>query len=196
MGAKEIKLRSELDLAKIRPLDKATWQGAVDNLGGEVLAWMASTMMQGGTIASIGLAASMSLNTTVAPFDKPQVREAFNLAVDRAKVVQAAYFGHAVPGGPLSPALTEWATPVSQFSCYTPDANKAKALLKEAGFSGDVPVTLKVLGSIQTVRDVAQVVQAQLNAAGFKATLVVPLLIGCSVALPRDAGPQDFPTWV
>jgi len=29
---------------------------------------MASTMMTGGTIAAIGLAASMSLNTTVAPF--------------------------------------------------------------------------------------------------------------------------------
>jgi peptide/nickel transport system substrate-binding protein len=115
----------------------------------------------------------VGFNTTIAPFDKPQVREAFNLAVDRAKVVQAAYFGHAVPGGPLSPALTEWAAPVSGFSCYTPDANKAKALLKEAGFSGDVPVTLKVLGSIQTVRDVAQVVQAQLNAAGFKATLEI-----------------------
>jgi len=115
----------------------------------------------------------VGFNTTIAPFDKPAVREAFNLAVDRAKVVQAAYFGHAVPGGPLSPALTEWATPTSQFSCYTPDANKAKALLKEAGFSGDVPVTLKVLGSIQTVRDVAQVVQAQLNAAGFKATLEI-----------------------
>src|SRR6266853_1152311 len=42
--------------------------GAVDNLGGEVLAWMASTMMPGGTIASIGLAASMNLNTSVAPF--------------------------------------------------------------------------------------------------------------------------------
>ena len=115
----------------------------------------------------------VGFNTTVAPFDKPAVREAFNLAVDRAKVVQAAYFGHAVPGGPLSPALTDWATPVSQFSCYTPDANKAKALLKEAGFAGEVPVTLKVLGSIQTVRDVAQVVQAQLNAAGFKATLEI-----------------------
>ncbi len=32
--------------------------------------------------------------------------------------------------------------------------------------------------------------------AGFKATLVVPLLIGCSVALPKTAGPQDFPAWV
>ncbi len=68
LGAKEVMLRSSLDLAKIKPLDKPLWAGAVDNLGGEVLAWMASTMQQNGVIASIGLAASMSLNTTVAPF--------------------------------------------------------------------------------------------------------------------------------
>jgi acrylyl-CoA reductase (NADPH) len=68
IGASEVKLRSELDLAKIRPLDKATWAGAVDNLGGETLAWMASTMKIGGCIASIGLAASTALNATVLPF--------------------------------------------------------------------------------------------------------------------------------
>jgi putative YhdH/YhfP family quinone oxidoreductase len=68
LGAKEVKLRQSLDLAKIRPLDKALWAGAVDNLGGDVLAWIASTMQLGGTIASIGLAASPTLNTTVLPF--------------------------------------------------------------------------------------------------------------------------------
>jgi acrylyl-CoA reductase (NADPH) len=68
LGAAEIKLRSEIDLSKIKPLDKATWQGAVDNLGGEVLAWMASTMKFNGVIASIGLAAGFGLNTTVMPF--------------------------------------------------------------------------------------------------------------------------------
>ena len=68
LGAAEVLLRQNLDLSKIRPLDRARWAGAVDNLGGDVLAWIASTMEQGGTIASIGLAASMSLNTTVAPF--------------------------------------------------------------------------------------------------------------------------------
>ena len=68
LGAAEVMLRGSLDLAKIRPLDKARWAGAVDNLGGDILAWIASTMAQGGTIASIGLAASMNLNTTVAPF--------------------------------------------------------------------------------------------------------------------------------
>ena len=68
LGAAEVMLRQHLDLSKIRPLDRGRWAGAVDNLGGDVLAWIASTMEQGGTIASIGLAASMSLNTTVAPF--------------------------------------------------------------------------------------------------------------------------------
>jgi acrylyl-CoA reductase (NADPH) len=68
LGAREVKFRKEIDLAKIRPLDKATWQGAIDNLGGEMLAWMASTMKFNGVIASIGLAAGFSLNTTVMPF--------------------------------------------------------------------------------------------------------------------------------
>ena len=68
LGAKEVKLRSDLDLAKIKPLDRAMWAGAVDSLGGDVLAWMASTMKIGGTIASIGLAANHTLNTTVMPF--------------------------------------------------------------------------------------------------------------------------------
>ncbi len=68
LGASEIMPRSSLNLAKIRPMDKEIWAGAVDNLGGDVLAWMLSTMRAGGTVASIGLAASMSLNTTVAPF--------------------------------------------------------------------------------------------------------------------------------
>ena len=68
LGAKDILLRQSLDLSKIRPLDKSTWAGAVDNLGGDVLAWMASTMKFNGVIASIGLAASPGLQTTVLPF--------------------------------------------------------------------------------------------------------------------------------
>jgi acrylyl-CoA reductase (NADPH) len=68
LGATEIILRSQLDLSKIRPLGSETWAGAVDNLGGDVLAWMASSMKVGGALASIGLAASHTLNTTVMPF--------------------------------------------------------------------------------------------------------------------------------
>ena len=68
LGAKEVLLRGSLDLAKIKPLDKAVWAGAMDNLGGEILSWMLSTMKPSGAVASIGLAASMDLKATVAPF--------------------------------------------------------------------------------------------------------------------------------
>ena len=68
IGAREVKLRSSIDFKKIRPLDKAVYAGAVDNVGGEVLAWMCSSMAFAGTVASIGLAGSFALNTTVMPF--------------------------------------------------------------------------------------------------------------------------------
>lgn len=68
LGAKEVMLRNSLNLEKIKPLDKATWAGAIDNLGGDVLAWICSTMKENGVIGSIGLAASPNLNTSVMPF--------------------------------------------------------------------------------------------------------------------------------
>ncbi|TMG83958.1 MAG: acryloyl-CoA reductase, partial [Betaproteobacteria bacterium] len=68
IGAAEIVLRQSIDFSKIRPLDRSMWAGAIDNLGGEVLSWMLSTMKQGGTVASVGLAADAKLMTTVMPF--------------------------------------------------------------------------------------------------------------------------------
>ena len=115
----------------------------------------------------------LGLNASKPPFDKPEVREAVNTAIDRAQLVQAAYYGQAVPAGPLSPALTAWALPVDQFPCYHPDATKSVALLKQAGLVPPVKVTINVLGSLQQVVDVAQVLQAQLDQAGFAVTLNV-----------------------
>jgi acrylyl-CoA reductase (NADPH) len=67
LGASRILLRDELDFGK-RPMEKALWAGAIDNLGGDYLTWLTRTMDYGGNIASIGLAASPALNTTVLPF--------------------------------------------------------------------------------------------------------------------------------
>ncbi|HQR03707.1 MAG: oxidoreductase [Proteobacteria bacterium] len=67
LGAAEVMLRDQLDLSRIKPLDRALWAGAVDNLGGDVLSWMASTLQVGGTLASIGLASGHQFNTTVMP---------------------------------------------------------------------------------------------------------------------------------
>jgi NADPH2:quinone reductase len=49
-------------------MEKALWGGAIDNLGGDYLTWLTRTVDYGGNIASIGLAASAALNTTVLPF--------------------------------------------------------------------------------------------------------------------------------
>lgn len=68
IGAREVLLRSALDLTQIRPLEKATFAGAVDNLGGNILAWLLASSKIAGTVAAVGLAADMKLHTTVAPF--------------------------------------------------------------------------------------------------------------------------------
>jgi NADPH2:quinone reductase len=67
IGAREVLLRGDIDLGS-RPMEKALWAGAIDNLGGDTLAWLTRTMDYGGNIASIGLAQSHELTTTVLPF--------------------------------------------------------------------------------------------------------------------------------
>jgi len=67
IGAARILHRGDLNLGK-RPLEAALWAGAIDNLGGEVLTWLTRTVDFFGNIASIGLAASPELHTTVLPF--------------------------------------------------------------------------------------------------------------------------------
>jgi acrylyl-CoA reductase (NADPH) len=67
LGADEIVSRQALDLGS-KPMEKAVWGGAVDNLGGPTLAWLTRTVKPWGNIASIGLAQSHELSTTVMPF--------------------------------------------------------------------------------------------------------------------------------
>jgi len=67
IGAHELLDRRTLEMGG-RPLERALWGGAIDNLGGEVLAWLTRTVRPWGNIATIGLAAGTELHTTVMPF--------------------------------------------------------------------------------------------------------------------------------
>ncbi|WP_339852075.1 MDR family oxidoreductase [uncultured Nisaea sp.] len=67
LGAASIVNRAELSDAA-RPLNKERWAGAVDVAGGMVLANVLSMMKYRGVVAACGLAASMDLPTSVAPF--------------------------------------------------------------------------------------------------------------------------------
>ncbi|MCP8936962.1 ABC transporter substrate-binding protein [Alsobacter sp. SYSU M60028] len=117
----------------------------------------------------------VGMNVSRPPFDNAKVREALNTAINRDEIVAAALFGAGVPGGPLSPALKDWAVDVKEFPCYKSDPAKAQELLKAAGVQTPVAVTMIVLPR-QDIKDIAQVVQQQLNKAGFKVELKTPEL--------------------
>lgn len=133
----------------------------------------------------------LGVNTTRPPFDNPLVRRALNLAIDREELVEAVYYGSAVPGGPLSPGLTDWALPVSEFGCYAPDPVAARALLADAGYPDGIDFEILTLGTLRVVVDAAQVMQAQLADAGFRATVSVEEL-GTFVQRWRNS---DFDTF-
>ena len=67
LGAAEIIPRHDNE-ARPRPLESTRWAGAVDNSGGDTLAWLLATTQPLGSVAAIGLAAGFKLNTTVMPF--------------------------------------------------------------------------------------------------------------------------------
>lgn len=67
LGAKAVLSRAGLQMGT-RPLESAMWAGAVDPVGGDILAWLTRTMKQGGGIANSGLTAGVELHTTVMPF--------------------------------------------------------------------------------------------------------------------------------
>jgi NADPH2:quinone reductase len=67
LGAADVLARGSFNMGT-RPLEKATWAGAVDSVGGDVLAWLTRTMLYRGAIASSGLTGGTDLKTTVLPF--------------------------------------------------------------------------------------------------------------------------------
>jgi NADPH2:quinone reductase len=67
LGAHRVLRRQDVDLGS-RPMEAALWAGAIDNVGGETLTWLTRTVDFWGNIASIGLAGSHELHTTVLPF--------------------------------------------------------------------------------------------------------------------------------
>ena len=66
-GASEIIDRAELE-GEPRPLSKERWSAGIDVAGGKVLADLLTAIRYGGAVAACGLASSLNLPTSVAPF--------------------------------------------------------------------------------------------------------------------------------
>jgi putative YhdH/YhfP family quinone oxidoreductase len=67
LGAEECISRHELEWSQ-KPLDKALWAGAIDSVGGDMLAGLCTAIKPWGNIAACGLAGGIDLTTTVMPF--------------------------------------------------------------------------------------------------------------------------------
>ncbi|MEM8844731.1 MAG: oxidoreductase [Pseudomonadota bacterium] len=67
LGANDIIHPDEIKKDK-SPLHKGSWGGAIDNLGGDVLAWLTKCVKPWGNVVSIGMAGGVCVETTTMPF--------------------------------------------------------------------------------------------------------------------------------
>jgi peptide/nickel transport system substrate-binding protein len=91
----------------------------------------------------------IGMNNRQAPFDDPALRRAVAYAVDRAPIVQQAYFGGAIPAcSAISPPMSDFyrgdqcASKRAQYF----DLERAKALRGESKYKGDVEAEWMVVG--------------------------------------------------
>nr|WP_246480827.1 MDR family oxidoreductase [Motiliproteus sediminis] len=73
LGATTLLSRDEM-ATRARPLEKSRWAGAIDTVGGEILARLLAEANYSGTVAACGLAADYKLPSTVMPFILRNVR--------------------------------------------------------------------------------------------------------------------------
>jgi|SRR5688572_2604076 acrylyl-CoA reductase (NADPH) len=67
LGASAVLPRATLELGS-RPLEKATWAGAIDVVGGDLLSWLVRSTQAWGGVASTGLTGGVDVRLTVMPF--------------------------------------------------------------------------------------------------------------------------------
>ena len=68
LGATQIVPREEINETVKRPLERETWAGCVDAVGGDMLARVLGQIKYGGSVSAVGLAGGAGLPATVIPF--------------------------------------------------------------------------------------------------------------------------------
>ncbi|MDQ2635125.1 MAG: ABC transporter substrate-binding protein [Pseudomonadota bacterium] len=111
----------------------------------------------------------LSINNKKPPFDNLKVRQAIAHAIDRQAIIDGASGGLGTPIGshfaPHNPAY------VDLTGTYPHDVEKAKALLKEAGFENGIKATLK-LPPTGYARDGGQIIASQLRDIGIELEII------------------------
>ncbi|OCA84539.1 peptide ABC transporter substrate-binding protein [Bacillus sp. FJAT-27225] len=113
----------------------------------------------------------IGMTNTRKPFDNKLVRQAINHAIDKKSIIDAFYGGKAEPAiNPMPPSLEGYN---DQISDYPYDLEKAKALLKEAGYEKGFEIDLWAMPVARPympeAQKVAEVIQESLSKIGVKA---------------------------
>lgn len=123
----------------------------------------AARVVQGGQLHT----GYITLNVTTPPFDKVEVRQAVNMAINKDRVVQIIN-GRAVPANqPLPPSMPGY---TKDYKGYAYDVEGAKKLLADAGLADGFETDLYVMNTDPNPR-IAQAIQQDLAAIGIKANI-------------------------
>ena len=104
----------------------------------------------------------IGLNTQSAPLDKVQIRQAIGYAIDREKIIKELLSGQGNIAHSILPE-SSWAyTPGVQ---YNYDPERAKQLIKEAGYNNE-PIKFKYSAGSAATNSYAQAIHSSLMAVG------------------------------
>jgi peptide/nickel transport system substrate-binding protein len=111
------------------------------------------------------------LNTHKPPFDDVRMRQAVNYAIDKSLIVDGVLDGFGRPNSePFGPEVFGYNKDLEGFYAYDPD--KAKALMKEAGFEKGTEVKFfGATGRYLKDKEVEENIVAQLGEVGIKVNL-------------------------
>ncbi|SUC09253.1 dipeptide transport protein [Pasteurella canis] len=116
----------------------------------------------------------LNFNVKKAPFDNVKVRQALNYAVNKEAIIESVYQGAGqVAKNPIPPTMWSYNDDVKDYE-YNPE--KAKALLKEAGFENGFETDLWAMPVSRpynpNARRMAELVQADWEKVGVKTKIV------------------------
>ncbi|HEU4963593.1 MAG TPA: ABC transporter substrate-binding protein [Bacilli bacterium] len=110
----------------------------------------------------------LHLNTTKAPFDQKELRQAVDLLIDRDAIVKVVLSGAGSPAhSPFAPSHFAYG---ESDKVAKPNVEQAKELLKKAGKADGFSFTL-LLGTSPTNQQVGQMIQNMLKPAGITVNL-------------------------
>ena len=120
---------------------------------------------------SMNLVQALYLNNAEKPFDDVRVRQALCYAVDKQAVIDLAFDGYGIPlGTSMFPSFSKYYDE-SLTDYYTLNVEKAKELLKEAGYPDGFEMTITVPSNYTPHVNTATVLVELLREIGVKATV-------------------------